>query len=125
MKIEIKGKVTVVGEPVQKSEKFTVQTVVISKFFLDENEEKVEKIYPFQVTGDSIGKLDMKKHLGKTVVASGFLNGVMTDKLDYFVNLRLNSVTVVEKVAADAGPSSAMESENRMIANVPADDLPF
>lgn len=118
MKIEIKGKLSVVGVPVQKSEKFTVQTVVISRFWMDENEEKIEKIYPFQVMNDAIQKLNLKSMEGKTVVATGYLNGIKTEKGEYFANLRLHSVAVSEKIAVEA---TASTNGNDTVG----DDLPF
>lgn len=122
MKIEIKGRLKLVGAPEKKSEKFTVQNIVISRQSLDEfgDPEGNENIYPMQVVNEDIDKLKLSSMIGKKVYATGYING-REHEGNYFTSIRLKSIAIIDTASANGFPA-AVEAGNG--AEV-SDDLPF
>lgn len=119
MKIEIKGRLKLVGTPEQKSEKFTVQNIVISRQSLDEfgDPQGNENIYPMQVVNEDIDKLKLSAMIGKKVHATGYING-REHEGNYFTSIRLKSIVLIDSADKNGFPAPVEQP-------VPADDLPF
>lgn len=101
MKIQIKGKLTVAGNPVTKSTKdgteFRVQDIVISRAIIDEFGDSTGKVdrYPIQVIGEDIDKLKLDKMIGLKVQTNCYLNCSETSGGKLFLNLRLKSLELI------------------------------
>lgn len=101
MKIQIKGKLTVAGEPVIKSMKdgteFRVQEIIISRSIIDEFGDPTDKFdrYPIQVIGEDIDKLKLDKMIGLKVSTVCYLNCSQAKDGKFFLNLRLKSLELL------------------------------
>jgi len=129
MKIEIKGRLKSVSAPESKSEKFTVQEIILSRQSTDEfgDMSGQENIYPFQVVNSDIEKLNLKALVGKKVKATGYINGREYEE-KFYVSLRLRSIEVLEASAngfPEAVESPVVSYEKPFEEPVPVDDLPF
>lgn len=122
MKIEIKGRLKIVGAPEVISDKFTVQNIVISRQTVDEfgDPQGNENIYPMQVVNDDIDKLKISAMTGKKVHATGYINGREHDG-KYYTSIRLKSIAVIE-TADKSGFPAPVEAGNGVEVS---DDLPF
>lgn len=121
MKIEIKGRLKSVSAPESKSEKFTVQEMILSRQSTDEfgDLSGQENIYPFQVVNSDIEKLNLKALVGKKVKATGYING-REHEGKYYVSMRLRSIEVLE--ASANGFPAAVEEE---VGVIPEDHTPW
>jgi len=101
MKIQIKGKLTVVENPIVKSGKdganFSVQSILITRTINDEFGDPTGKVdrYPIQVMGDDIEKLKLDKMIDLKVNATCYLNCSEAGNGKLFLNLRLKSLELV------------------------------
>lgn len=101
MKIQIKGKLTLAGNPVTKSMKdgteFRVQDILVTKTITDEFGDPTDKVdrYPIQVMGEDIEKLKLDKMIGLKVSTVCYLNCSQAKDGKFFLNLRLKSLELL------------------------------
>lgn len=124
MKIEIKGRLKSVSTPETKSEKFTVQEIVLSRQSTDEfgDLSGIENLYPFQVVNADIEKANLKALVGKKVKITGYINGREHEGKVY-CSLRFRSVELLE--GAKNGFPEMHDAPEMVSAPVLSDDLPF